>query len=219
MLITGGEPLVRKDFFDIYTYAKRKGMIINLFTNGTLIDKKMADFLEDWQPFSIEITLYGATEKTYEQITGVQGSFKRCVEGIHNLLERKITVHLKTMAMTINRHEFPAMKKFAEDLGLSFRYDPGLFPTLGGSKRPVEFALTPEEIVDLDANDKERLEEWNKFCKKFLGPLPNPDRLYLCGAGQKTAWINPYGQITFALFHVILLMIYLKGLFEKDGTK
>ncbi len=50
-LITGGEPLVRRDFLDIYTYAKRKGLIITLFTNGTLITPRIADYLAEWTVF------------------------------------------------------------------------------------------------------------------------------------------------------------------------
>lgn len=56
---TGGEMFIRKDFLDIYTYAKRKGMLVTLFTNGTLSTPQITDYLVNWRPFSIEITLYG----------------------------------------------------------------------------------------------------------------------------------------------------------------
>jgi len=46
LLITGGEPLLRPDFRDIYMYAKRKGFLITLFTNGTLLDADIADQLK-----------------------------------------------------------------------------------------------------------------------------------------------------------------------------
>ena len=82
LLISGGEPLLREDFEDIYIYAKRKGMLITLFTNGTLVNTKIAEMLKDYPPFLVEITLYGATAKTYEKITGVQGSFTQCIKGI-----------------------------------------------------------------------------------------------------------------------------------------
>ncbi|UCD72074.1 MAG: radical SAM protein, partial [Syntrophobacterales bacterium] len=62
LLLTGGEPFIRRDFVEIYTYAKRRGFLITLFTNGTLIDPEIADFLREWPPRSIEITLYGMSE-------------------------------------------------------------------------------------------------------------------------------------------------------------
>ena len=79
LLFTGGEIFARRDFLDIYTHAKRKGLIITLFTNGTLITPQIADYLIQWRPFNIEITLYGATRETYERLTGVAGSFDRCL--------------------------------------------------------------------------------------------------------------------------------------------
>lgn len=105
LLYTGGEIFVRKDFLDIYTYAKKKGLIISLFTNGTLITPKVADYLVRWRPFSIEITLYGRTRETYERVTGIPGSYERCMQGIKLLMERDLPLKLKTMAITINKHE------------------------------------------------------------------------------------------------------------------
>ena len=88
LLFTGGEIFLRKDFLDIYTHAKQSGLLISLFTNGTLITPGIADHLDKWRPFSIEITLYGHTRQTYECVTGVAGSFDRCMRGIRLLLER-----------------------------------------------------------------------------------------------------------------------------------
>jgi MoaA/NifB/PqqE/SkfB family radical SAM enzyme len=75
LLLTGGEPLVRRDFLEIYTYAKKKGFMISLFTNGTLLTEKMADYLAEYPPFILEITLYGVTKETYESITGLIKTF------------------------------------------------------------------------------------------------------------------------------------------------
>ena len=61
LVITGGELFLRDDFLDIYTYAKKKGLIITLFTNGTLITPYIADYLKEYSPFAIEISLYGVT--------------------------------------------------------------------------------------------------------------------------------------------------------------
>ncbi len=72
LLLTGGEPFLRKDFLDIYAHAKRKGMVLTIFTNGTLLTPQTADYLRNcainWQ-----ISLYGATQATYERVTGIPG--------------------------------------------------------------------------------------------------------------------------------------------------
>src|SRR5437899_1676559 len=98
LLFTGGEIFARKDFLEIYTYAKKKGFLITLFTNGILINEKIADYLVEWPPFAIEITLYGRTKETYEALTAVPGSYDRCMRGIHNLIDRKLPLKLKTVA-------------------------------------------------------------------------------------------------------------------------
>ncbi|MBI4621090.1 MAG: radical SAM protein [Desulfobacterales bacterium] len=195
LLITGGEPLVREDFLEIYTYAKKKGFIISLFTNGTLITPKIADYLAEWQPFVVEITLYGITKETYEGVTGASGSFERCKRGIDLLLERKIPIGLKTMAMTLNRDELWQIKEYAEGLGVKFRFDPELNPRLDGSKTPCNFRLSPEEVVKLDFADEKRAKELREFREKFTGPSQS-DNLYVCGAGISTFHIDPYGQMS-----------------------
>ncbi len=54
LLLTGGEPLQRKDFLDIYTHAKKKGMFVSIFTNGTLVTPDIARYLHDWPPIGGE---------------------------------------------------------------------------------------------------------------------------------------------------------------------
>ena len=107
LLFTGGEIFARKDFLEIYTHAKQRGLLISLFTNGTQVTPAIADYLAVWRPFAIEITLYGRTRETYERLTGVPGSFDRCMRGIRLLKERGLPLKLKSVAVTINRHETP----------------------------------------------------------------------------------------------------------------
>ncbi|NIO49841.1 MAG: radical SAM protein [Candidatus Aminicenantes bacterium] len=195
LLLTGGEPLLRKDFLEIYAYAKKKGFLISLFTNGTIITPKIADYLAEWLPLLVEITLYGATEEIYEKVTGIPGSFKRCQRGIELLLERKIPLGLKTMAMTLNRNELSNIREYAEGLGVKFRFDPIINPKLDGSRAPCNFRLSPEEVVKLDLADEKRVKEWREFCYKFIGPLQD-EYLFNCGAGISTFHIDPYGQMS-----------------------
>lgn len=199
ILFTGGEIFLRDDFLDIYTYAKQKGIIITLFTNGTLITSEIADYLVQWPPFSIEITIYGRTRETYEHITGVPGSFDRCMHAIRLLTERNLQLQLKTMALTRNKHEVWEMKRFVEeDLGLDFRFDAMVNPRCDCSQSPLEFRLTPAEVVEFDLQDPKRVTEWKEFASKFVGPLPSSkeaQRLWQCGGGINAFAIDPYGML------------------------
>src|SRR5206468_12319588 len=124
LLFTGGEIFARKDFLEIYTFAKQKGFLITLFTNGILINEKIADYLREYPPFAIEITLYARTRETYEALTQTPGSHDRCMRGIRLRLDRGIPLKLKTVGTRINAHEVVAMRAFAEqELGVEFKFD------------------------------------------------------------------------------------------------
>ncbi len=199
LLFTGGEIFARRDFLEIYTYAKKKGFLITLFTNGTQITPSIADYLKEWPPFAIEITLYGRTQGTYERLTRVPGSYEKCLRGIRLLKERGLPLKLKTVAVTVNKHEVWEMKELAEDLGLEFKFDSMLNPRIDCSLSPLEVRLRPEEIVELDALDPERVTEWRRFAAQAVGPVHTPDKadeLYHCGGGVNSFAINPYGRMS-----------------------
>jgi radical SAM protein with 4Fe4S-binding SPASM domain len=217
LLITGGEPFLRKDFLDIYTYAKKKGFLINIFTNGTLLTPEIADYLAEWPPFDVEITLYGITEETYEKVTGIPGSFSRCKRGIDLLLERGIPLSLKTMALTLNYPEIPKIKKFSERLGVKFRFDPEINPRLDRDKTPCSFRLSPEEVVNLDQADEKRIKAWREFWEEFADP-PRSDNLYVCGAGISTFHIDPYGQLSVCMMSRSQSYDLLKGNFQQGWS-
>ncbi|MGD0500599.1 MAG: radical SAM protein [Bryobacteraceae bacterium] len=206
LLYTGGEIFARKDFLDIYTYAKKKGFIVSLFTNGNLITPKIADYLAEWLPFSIEITLYGGARETYERLTGIPGSYDRCMRGIQLLRERKLPLALKTVAISINKHEIGEMKRFAEELGLSFKFDGMMNPRIDCSQSPLAVRLQPWEVVKMDLEDPERVAEWKKFAARFNGPANPPERsdeVYHCGGGINGFAIDPEGKMTICvLSHV-----------------
>jgi len=199
LLYTGGEPLIRPDFLDIYTYAKKKGFLITLFTNGTLITPEIADYLVQWRPFSIEVTIYGRTRETYEKVTGLGGSYERCLRGIQLLVERHLPLKLKTMALTVNRHELADMKQFGKELGAGFRFDAMLNPRIDCSQGPLSVRLQPQEIVQLDLDDGERVSEWKKFATRFCGLPGTPkesEEIYSCGGGVMGFAIDPEGKMS-----------------------
>ncbi len=199
LLLTGGEPLLRPDFDEIYLAAKRAGFIITLFTNGTLITPRLADLLAEWRPFQVEITLYGLTQATYERVTGIPGSHKRCMTGIELLKERGIPFNLKTIAMTLNVHELEGMKAFAESLGVGFRFDPIINAGVDGARGCTLYRLSAEEVVALDLADERRMAEWQRFWD-FIGGRPgNPEMLYQCGAGLNSYHVDPYGQLSICM--------------------
>ncbi|MEY2395592.1 MAG: hypothetical protein QOF94_1937 [Acidobacteriaceae bacterium] len=199
ILYTGGEIFARKDFLEIYTYAKKKGFLITLFTNGTIINEQIADYLAEWPPFAIEITLYGRTRETYEALTAIPGSYDRCLRGIKLLKEKGLPLKLKTVATSINKHEVVAMRQFAEDeLGVEFKMDGQVNPRIDCSQSPLAVRLTPEEVVALDMNAPKGESEYRRLAKRDLENPPNLaqiDTIYHCGGGMSGFAINAYGEM------------------------
>jgi radical SAM protein with 4Fe4S-binding SPASM domain len=199
LLYTGGEIFARKDFLQIYTYAKQKGFLITLFTNGTLINEKIADYLVEWPPFAIEITLYGRTKETYEALTQIPGSYEKCLRGIRLLRERGLPLKLKTVATSINKHEISAMRQFAEEeLGVDFKFDAQINPRIDCSQSPLAVRLTPEEVVALDVHAPERAAEYRRLAERDLESPPNlaqSETMYVCGGGMNSFAVNAYGEI------------------------
>src|SRR6202046_825910 len=200
LLYTGGEIFARKDFLEIYTEAKKRGFLITLFTNGTMINERIANYLAEYRPFAIEITLYGATRETYEALTQIPGSYDRCMRGIRMLLDRKLPLKLKTVPTTVNRHEVYEMHRMAQqDFGVDFKFDPLVNPRIDCSQRPVELRLPPEDAVGRDLHDARRRAEALKLIERDMA-LPADafasENIYQCGGGLTSCAIDPYGQIS-----------------------
>jgi radical SAM protein with 4Fe4S-binding SPASM domain len=200
ILYTGGEIFARKDFLGIYTEAKKRGFLITLFTNGTLINERIADHLAEYRPFAIEITLYGATPATYEALTQIRGSYDRCMRGIRLLLDRKLPLKLKTVPTTINRHEVFEMKRLAEqEFGVEFKFDSAINPRIDCSQSPLGVRLSPEQAVELDLAEPKRKADYQRIAKEDLSGAAakkGSGQRYSCGGGIGGCAIDPYGTMS-----------------------
>ncbi len=194
LLITGGEPLLRKDFGRIYRHAKMNGLLVTVFTNGTLITDRILELFDELPPRTVEISLYGADEDVYENITGIPGSFKQCMRGIRRLMDHRINVKLKTILMTLNQHQFRDMEKMANDFGVGFRFDAAIFPRINREKQPLALRVDPKEAIRIELSDEKRRRQWKDLLERFQD-APATDRLYNCGAGRTMFHVDPRGML------------------------
>ena len=194
LCFTGGEPLARRDFLDIYTYAKQKGFLVTVFTNGTLITAKIADHWVQYPPSMIEISFHGMTQESFESITQVPGSHERCLAGIRLLLERDLPVTLKTVGMTVNRDEILKIKEYAGRLGkVQYKFGSDLRPRLDGSMDVYQYQLPREDIKAIEQADVEfRAERCRQDGVKEEALREGTAR---CGGGRYKFHIDAYGQL------------------------
>jgi MoaA/NifB/PqqE/SkfB family radical SAM enzyme len=187
LILTGGEPLARPDFFDIYEHAKARGFLVTLFTNATLIDEAVADRLTALPPHRIEISLHGLTERTFEAITRGPRSFHRCLRAIRLLLDRDLSVVLKTTAMSINHDEILAIKRYAQSFGsVGYRLGEDLRPALDGDDAPQRLALSEPARRRLMRQDPDL---WTESCRA-RGKAAEP-----CESGKRRFHIDAYGKL------------------------
>lgn len=194
MLLTGGEALLRPDLPEIYRHLKTRGFLVALFTNGTLVTERVADFLMEWPPLAVEITLYGSTPEVYERVTGVPGSYRRCIRGIELLLDRKVRVRLKTVPLTLNLSEIERMRALAIGYGVDFHWDPLVNCRLDGSPGPLRVRLRPEQIVALERREPKRVREFRENLAKEECVEAGAD-LFDCNAYRHSFHIDPYGRL------------------------
>jgi radical SAM protein with 4Fe4S-binding SPASM domain len=177
---TGGEPLLRADFPELYRFARRLGMRVRLFTNATLITKSLAKLFLAIPPLEkIEVTVYGMRKKSVEAVTRIPGSFEQFRKGIDLLLKHHIPFVVKGALLPQNQGEIKAFESWAGS---------------NRKNRAIErLRPKPEKAVAFMARDRELFDrDMRQFCLRFLGP--SGKKLLDCGAGH-TVSIDAYGML------------------------
>jgi radical SAM protein with 4Fe4S-binding SPASM domain len=198
---TGGEPLLRPDFAELYLFARRLGLKVLVFTNATLITEELAGLFASVPPLMpIEVTVYGMHKESYEAVTRRPGSFARFRRGVDLLLEHTVPFVLKGALLPPNRHEINELEAWVKKLPCSDT-PPSysmFFDLRNRCDDPQKNALiktlrlTPQEGLAVLTRDVERYrKEIQEFAGKFMGP-PS-DRLFTCGAGRSLC-IDAYGR-------------------------
>lgn len=111
--LSGGEPLLRPDFWEIYEGICRQGIYPTLFTNGALLDERAMERLVKFPPRTIKLSLYGASNETYRTMCGVENGFDKVSHAVDLILEAGLPMHLTTTLVRQNIHDLEGMKEFA----------------------------------------------------------------------------------------------------------
>ena len=189
LALTGGEIFIRDDLFEIARYAQRKGFFLTFMTNGTLIIPERMEEIRRLKPIKFEISLYGATAKTHDYVTQVEGSFDRTIAAIKELIAQGIEVTVKTVLMNLNIHESGNIKALCEQLGASHRISPGIAPMKNGSLDPMQY--------NLSFKDMGRYFSAHDFDLSYLLEKreKDPAHRFSCKAGKAACSISPSGIV------------------------
>ncbi len=201
-LVTGGEPLLREDFPDIYLYLKQKGLLVTLFTNATLINREHIKLFAKYPPRDVEVSVYGASRHTYEKVTRHPGSYFSFRQGLDHLLECGSRVRLKAMVLKSNYRDLPAIARFCrERTNGAFRFDPFLHLRVDGNQlRNAEIKaerLSANQIVALERSDPDRFKALNRECNMLVNTEfchTSSNKLFFCGAGMSSFFVDCEGR-------------------------
>ncbi|MGA2775386.1 MAG: radical SAM protein [Candidatus Omnitrophota bacterium] len=199
LCFTGGDPMMRKDFDELYLYAKKLGFITTIFSPLVSMNKPTLEIFKSSPPFSIETTLNAATREKYKEITGMN-LFEKHIHNIKKLLENGIPVKVKIQVTKQNISQIDEIKKLVESLGLAFRPSTMIFARLNGDTHPCTLRLDPKKAVFVNKqygyfNDEESTRPGGKI--DIAKPIRKPrnDKLLLCKAGGASFWITPQGEM------------------------
>ncbi|MBL7180496.1 MAG: heme b synthase [Pseudomonadota bacterium] len=144
VILTGGEPLLRPDIFEIATYGTAKGLRMVMAPNGTLITKTLAQKMAKAGIKRISVSLDGATKASHDRFRGVEGAFDGAVRGISMVKDAGIEFQINTTITKINLNEIPQIQKLAIELGAVAHHIFLLVPT-GRGKYIVDQEITAAE--------------------------------------------------------------------------
>lgn len=202
LLLTGGEPLLRKDFEEIYLNAKKSGILVSVNTNALLIDDEKIDFFVKYPPQRLNISLYGASEETYRNLCGNGEAFKKVTEAIIKLKQAGIKLKINFTATQYNSHDAKKIYEFAKELEIPVQTVSYMFPPVragGDADR-----LSAEEAAKVHFNC--RLSELGT--EMMTKHLEIKEKIELnidsreggeqipCRAGRSTFWVTWDGKMT-----------------------
>lgn len=189
VILTGGEPMVHRDFWRIAEAVRARGMVLKTYTNGVLLaDPDKARRYAELAPFDTEISLHGARAEVHDRLTGIRGSFDKLLVALGNLAEVGVKVSLKTPITRLNQHELDAIEALAARYGASVTFDTNILPTDDGDTSPFSLAADPDVLAQFFV-DKVRRGE------RTLAPRPVDRMKHNCGTGRTVVTIDPYGEV------------------------
>lgn len=151
LLITGGEPLLREDFAEIYTALTNMGFVITLNTNATLMNLELLKLFKKYPPTATNVTLYGASSQTYETICGNPEGFYKTIKGLDMLSQVPTVLEVRSTFIKDNSHELDELRAIANRYTKRFAINTMVNKAVRGAESDAEDCrLAPSQVFDIN---------------------------------------------------------------------
>jgi len=185
--LTGGEPFLRKDIFEIIKFTFENHFFMSILTTAILLDQDKIKLLKKYNVNQFEISLLGGKSETHDMIMNYKGAFNKTIENIKLLKKQNAIISLKATILKQNYKELKQMSELANNLGVQFSANISIAPKTDGDKSPLNYILNEEELKEIDL--------------KLIngGLIPGEDyskgALLICNAGKLSIGISSNGEI------------------------
>ena len=148
LTLSGGEIMLRKDFFEIVEAARLLGMAVNIYTNGLKLDEANINKLCDLWPSTVSFSIYSHVPKVHDDITRVPGSFDKTIVALKAMNERGVRTSLKSVQMSHTLKSYSGTLALAKELNASPETEIGLSPGVDGAIAPMLMSTSnPQELI------------------------------------------------------------------------
>jgi len=146
LILSGGEPLLRQDIFELISYGSRKGLKMGLGSNGSLIDETVARKLKDAGIATVSISLDSNIPSQHDEFRGVAGAWEKAVEACKALRKNNVLVQVNTTLTQQNYNQIDDIMSLAESIGVENFHLFFLVPTGRGTKLKD---ISPEKYEEM----------------------------------------------------------------------
>ncbi len=202
--LSGGEPMLRQDFSEIFDFITSHSNDYSINTNGTFITPQIAQLMKR-KGFKM-VAIYGATAEVHDRVTRNPGSFEAAMRGFAYLKEAGVGFTVQIIPMQENYHQLQAMEDLAKSLSSNYRIGAAWFylSACGDTRKNQEIReqrLPPKTAVELDTPDLSYEESLNNSEGGHFSHVEGDDRLFAsCIDGRRDFHIDPYGTMSFCCF-------------------
>ena len=194
LTISGGEIMMRRDFFEILEHAHARTFSIKLKTNGVLIRKKEAERIRALGVESVQISMYSHRAEVHDAITKMPGSFRQTIEAVRLLRTVGLHVTMANVLMVQNAQDYPGVRTLANELGAQFTLDPTITPMMDGDRSILELNVDKTALREV-FRDIALVGNVEEFCAPPQGVDEDALDMLPCSAGHTACYVSPYGDV------------------------
>jgi len=165
---TGGEVFMRRDFEELYTYARQSGVAVVLLSNITMLTQKHIDLFHEYPVELVSTTMYGYSQETYEAVTRGKGSYARFMNALELLKANDIRLELKFVGMRQNIQDLYKVRALGRQLGVEMVVSLDIHPMSDGTLEPMNYKIGADEAFEFDMRDEGRRSFWQGVAKELL---------------------------------------------------